>query len=72
MVFVVKDKLLSYNINTYTDLNINVANHNVIKEWCDEMMSLYTNRLRGCIDKTECISGRGKTKLLNYCKFKTE
>ena len=44
MVFVVKDKLLSYNINTYTDLNINVDKNNVIKEWCDEMMSLYTNR----------------------------
>ena len=45
MVFVVKDKLLSYNINTYTDLNINVANNNVIKEWCDERMSTLTDNV---------------------------
>ena len=42
--FVVKDNLLSYNINTYNELNINVSKYSIIKELCDKMMSLYTNR----------------------------
>ena len=37
-----------------------------------KMMSLYTNRWRECINTTERISGRGRNKLRNYCKFKTE
>jgi len=42
--FVVKDNLLSYNINTYNDLNINVSKYSIIKELYEKMMSLYTNR----------------------------
>ena len=37
-----------------------------------KMMSLYTNRWRECINKTESISGRGRNNLRNYCTFKTE
>ena len=70
--FVVKDKLLSYNINTHTDLNSNVSKYNIIKELYDKMMSLYTYRLRACIIKTESISGRCRNKLWNYCKCNTE
>ena len=35
-------------------------------------MSLYTNRWREYINKTESISCRGRNKLRNYCTFKTE
>ena len=68
--FVVKDKLLSYNINTHNDLNSNVSKYNIIKELYDKMMSLYTNRWREYINKTESISCRGRNKLRNYCKLK--
>ena len=70
--FVVKDNLLSYNINTYNDLNINVSKYSIIKELYEKMMSLYTNRWRECIDKTDSISDRGRNKWRNYCKIKTE
>ena len=35
-------------------------------------MSLHTNRWRECINKTASISGRGRNKLRNSGKFKTE
>ena len=68
--YYVNEKMLSLDLDTYTNMNGNVPKSTVVSQLYDKMMSAYVNDWHDSINRPEGIRRRGRNKLRNYCKYK--